>query len=371
MKTWEKLIEITELDEFAEAAFRGYNSLNRIQSRIFHTIYYTNGNILVCAPTGACKTNIAMISILHEALAAEVTSTFSHRLSPLNITVRELTGDMQLYKNELEETQMIVATPEKWDVITHKSSHMSLSMLVESTQTMIRIVGLSATLPNYLEQYIGISEQNFTAHIELQNEICYKKVSFSLGSLLCNFVESLRKGYQAMFISSLKDNLNAEVARGTVTNVKEACEWLGYTYLFIRMRLNPLVYGIGWDEVIDIFFCILQVVADPSLSLKQRVLIADAARALDKAKMMRFDEKKKNPTHSLEICFSVFRVIDMVAHSSEIENIVVRDEEQNELETLLYRSCGSIDTISLDSDAACISASLALIMLSHFIKFID
>ncbi|CAB4274440.1 unnamed protein product [Prunus armeniaca] len=93
-------------------------------------------------------------------------------------------------------------------------------------------------------------------------------------------------------------------------------------------------------------------------------------------------------------------VIDMVAHSSEIENIVVRDEEQNELETLvrsscplevkvlknmerypfsfrliyaqlLYRSRGSIDTFLLVSDAAYISASLALIMLSHFIKFID
>ena len=51
------------------------------------------------------------------------------------------------------------------------------------------------------------------------------------------------------FISSLKDNLNAEVALGTVTNVKEACAWLGYTYLFIRMRQNPLAYGIGWDEV--------------------------------------------------------------------------------------------------------------------------
>lgn len=55
------------------------------------------------------------------------------------------------------------------------------------------------------------------------------------------------------FISSLKDNLNAEVALGTVTNVKEACAWLGYTYLFIRMRLNPLTYGIGWDEVWCIF----------------------------------------------------------------------------------------------------------------------
>ncbi|KAJ6868680.1 hypothetical protein NC651_033685 [Populus alba x Populus x berolinensis] len=282
MKPGEKLIEIKELDDFAQAAFHGYKSLNRIQSWIFQTVYYTNENytfsiyLQVCAPTGAGKTNIAMISVLHEigqhfkdgylhkddfkivyvapmkALAAEVTSTFSHRLSPLNMTVRELTGDMQLSKSELEETQMIVTTPEKWDVITRKSSDMSLSMLVklliidevhllnddrgpviealvartlrqvESTQTMIRIVGLSATLPNYLEvaqflrvspetglfffdssyrpvplaqQYIGISEQNFAARNDLLNEICYKKV-----------VDSLKQGHQAMvFVHSRKD----------------------------------------------------------------------------------------------------------------------------------------------------------------------
>jgi activating signal cointegrator complex subunit 3 len=35
--------------------------------------------------------------------------------------VRELTGDMQLSKRELAETQMIVTTPEKWDVITRKA----------------------------------------------------------------------------------------------------------------------------------------------------------------------------------------------------------------------------------------------------------
>lgn len=34
--------------------------------------------------------------------------------------------------------------------------------------------------------------------------------------------------------------------------------------------------------------------ADPSLSLKQRALVSDAARSLDKAKMMRFDEKSGN-----------------------------------------------------------------------------
>lgn len=643
MKPGEKLIEIKELDDFAQAAFHGYKSLNRIQSWIFQTVYYTNENILVCAPTGAGKTNIAMISVLHEigqhfkdgylhkdefkivyvapmkALAAEVTSTFSHRLSPLNMTVRELTGDMQLSKSELEETQMIVTTPEKWDVITRKSSDMSLSMLVklliidevhllnddrgpviealvartlrqvESTQTMIRIVGLSATLPNYLEvaqflrvspetglfffdssyrpvplaqQYIGISEQNFAARKDLLNEICYKKVVDSLkqGHQAMVFVHSRKdtaktaeklvelarnnedvelfrndehpqfalfkkevmksrnkdlvelfgsgvgvhhagmlradrglterlfsggllkvlvctatlawgvnlpahtvviKGTQlydpkaggwrdlgmldvmqifgragrpqfdksgegiiitsheklayylrlltcqlpieSQFISSLKDNLNAEVALGTVTNVKEACAWLGYTYLFIRMRQNPLAYGIGWDEVIE----------DPSLSLKQRALVTDAARALDKAKMMRFDEKSGNfyctelgriASHfyiqysSVETYNELLRrhmndseVIDMVAHSSEFENIVVREEEQNELEMLLRSSCplevrggpsnkhgkisiliqlyisrGSIDTFSLVSDASYISASLARIMRALF-----
>jgi replicative superfamily II helicase len=54
---------------------------------------------------------------------------------------------------------------------------------------------------------------------------------------------------ESQFLGSLKDNLNAEVALGTVTNVREACAWLGYTYLFIRMKTNPLVYGIAWEEV--------------------------------------------------------------------------------------------------------------------------
>lgn len=41
-------------------------------------------------------------------------------------------------------------------------------------------------------------------------------------------------------------------------------------------------------------FAFWQVIADPALSLKQRALVTDAARALDKAKMMRFDEKSGN-----------------------------------------------------------------------------
>lgn len=84
----------------------------------------------------------------------------------------------------------------------------------------------------------------------------------SLSLSVSNFFFGVRNSYYlfpirfsfffVQFISSLKDNLNAEVALGTVTNVKEACAWLGYTYLFIRMKSNPLAYGIGWDEVIKI-----------------------------------------------------------------------------------------------------------------------
>ena len=45
--------------------------------------------------------------------------------------MRELTGDMQLTKKELAETQMIVTTPEKWDVITRKGGDVAIASLVK------------------------------------------------------------------------------------------------------------------------------------------------------------------------------------------------------------------------------------------------
>lgn len=46
------------------------------------------------------------------------------------IVVRELTGDMQLSKKELTETQVIVTTPEKWDVITRKGGDVAVAQAV-------------------------------------------------------------------------------------------------------------------------------------------------------------------------------------------------------------------------------------------------
>jgi len=32
---------------------------------------------------------------------------------------------------------------------------------------------------------------------------------------------------------------------GNINNVKQGVEWLGYTYLYIRMLRNPGLYNIG------------------------------------------------------------------------------------------------------------------------------
>ncbi|KAG6378847.1 Sec63-domain-containing protein [Boletus reticuloceps] len=218
----ERLIPVSELDELARGSFPGYTSLNRIQSIVYPTAYGSNENMLVCAPTGAGKTDVAMLTILRvldqhrsiiapgaplrtsinrdsfkiiyvapmKALASEIVQKFSRRLKWLSILVRELTGDMQLTKAEIAETQIIVTTPEKWDVVTRKptgegelASRLKLLIIdevhllneargavietivartlrqVESSQSVIRIVGLSATLPNYIDvaEFLSVS----------------------------------------------------------------------------------------------------------------------------------------------------------------------------------------------------------------------
>ncbi len=587
----EKKVFIEELPEWAQAAFEGYTALNRIQSRIFTTAFTSNENMLVCAPTGAGKTNIAMISVLREvaqnmvgdtinrndfkivyvapmkALAAEVTASFSKRLAPLGLSVRELTGDMQLSKKEMGETQMIVTTPEKWDVITRKGGEVSVAASVrlliidevhllndergpvietlvarttrqvETTQSMIRIVGLSATLPNYKDvatflgvnhatglfyfdasyrpvplqtSFAGVSERNFLARSALMDEICHNKV-----------VEAVKRGHQAMvfvhsrkdtgktarmlalkaqqngdtalfdcseepgfphaskdikksrnkevqevfengvglhhagmlradrnlmerlfgsgclkvlcctatlawgvnlpahtviikgtqlynpqkggftdlgmldvqqifgragrpqfqdsgealiitthdklahylgmlthavpiesqFVAGLVDHLNAEIVLGTVTNIREAVAWLGYTYLYVRMRQNPLPYAISWEEL----------ASDHSLEGHRRKLIHEAARELERAKMARFDERSGNlyvtelgrvASHyyirqaSIEVYNELLKphmttedILSMIAKSSEFENLAVRDEELIELDGLARSAC--------------------------------
>ncbi|KAI9505837.1 Sec63 Brl domain-containing protein [Coemansia spiralis] len=606
----EQPVMIEDMDPLCSYTFRKYSSLNRIQSIIYPTAYGTNENILLSAPTGAGKTDVALLTILRtisqycspepktmgywgsasdkpkitvaksefkivyiapmKALAAEVVEKYQSRLKWLGIQCRELTGDMQLTKAEINATQIIVTTPEKWDVVTRKSSgdmelvdRVKLLIVdeihllnedrgsvietliartqrqVESRQSMIRLVGLSATLPNYVDvsNFLGVNphkglfyfdsgfrpvplEQHFVgvhgkpgtqAANRLLNRVCYERVQrlVAQGNQVMVFVharkdtvktaqalrelavadgyldqfapsmdspashrlaERARKshnrelkdlfkdgfsihhagmlrsdrnlveemfakglvrvlcctstlawgvnlpayavvikgtqvydsqkgafvdlsildvlqifgragrpqyeshgvGYiltthdrlahyvsaitmqhpiESKFASNLIDNLNAEITLGTVTNVDEGVAWLGYTYMFIRMQKNPLVYGLTGDELVD----------DPFLGQRRSELITNAAKELNRLQMIVFDPENGFMAakdlgrisssyylrhESVEAFNQTMRPrmteadgIALLCLSKEFDQIRVRDTEEKELKRLLASSC--------------------------------
>ncbi|MCJ1277955.1 hypothetical protein MMC21_005769 [Puttea exsequens] len=590
-----KLVELSEMDGLCRRTFKGYTKLNRMQSLVYPVAYRTIENMLICAPTGAGKTDAAMLTILNtishnvtpnpaeepeasdfivdaedfkiiyvapmKALAAEITEKLGRRLAWLGIQVREYTGDMHLTKKEIVQTQIIVTTPEKWDVVTRKSTgdtelvqkvrlliidevHMlhdergavleslvaRTERQVESTQSLIRIVGLSATLPNYvdvadflkvnrmaglfyfdasfrpvpLEQhFIGVkgkpgtktsrdnidqtvfekvkdmlqhkhqimvfvhsrkdtvntartfiqmaqdqqcqelfdcsqvegfsnairdlkstkgrelrelvprgfgthhagmprSDRNRVEQLFAQghiNVLCCtatlawgvnlpaaaviikgtqlysaqegKFVDLSILNVLQIFGRAGRPQFQATgigfictthdkldhylsaithqqpiesrFSRKLVDNLNAEIALGTVTSVPEAIQWLGYSFLFVRMRHNPLTYGIDWAEIRD----------DPQLVQRRRKLIIDAARILQQSQMVIFNEiteelrakdvgRIASQYYVLQTSIEIFNtmmspkaseadVLKMISMSGEFDQIQSRDNESKEL----------------------------------------
>jgi len=272
----EKLIAIDSLPKYAQAAFSGFKTLNRVQSKLSKTALESDENILLCAPTGAGKTNVALLCMLKEigkhintdgtikldsfkiiyiapmkSLVQEMVGNFGKRLASYGIKVAELTGDHQLCKEEINATQVIVCTPEKWDIITRKGGEKTYTQLVrliimdeihmlhdgrgpvlesivartirsiETTQEDVRLVGLSATLPNYEDvatflrvdpakglfyfdnsfrpvpleqQYIGITEKKPLKRFQVMNEIVYEKV-----------VENAGKNQVLVFVHSRKE----------------------------------------------------------------------------------------------------------------------------------------------------------------------
>ncbi|CDJ40308.1 sec63 domain-containing DEAD/DEAH box helicase, putative [Eimeria tenella] len=256
------LLSVSSMPEWSQPAFAGIgvDRLNALQSKVYDIAFNAyEENVLLCAPTGAGKTNVAMLAMLNvigqyrnattgaidlkgfkiiyispmKALVAEQVQAFSQRLQPFGISVRELTGDANLTREKIEETQVIVTTPEKWDIITRKAGERAYTQLVrlviideihllhdtrgpvleaivartirqiEMSQEHIRLVGLSATLPNYedvavflrvkperglfvfgnhyrpvpLKQtYIGIKDKKAIRRYNTMNDVTYEKV---------------------------------------------------------------------------------------------------------------------------------------------------------------------------------------------------
>jgi pre-mRNA-splicing helicase BRR2 len=581
----------SELPEWARQGFGTSKELNRIQTRCFPTAFNDDDNMLICAPTGSGKTNVAMLAMLREigknrnpetgeimlddfkiiyiaplkALVQEQVGNFGKRLEPYGIKVSELTGDRQLTKQQIADTQIIVTTPEKWDVITRKATEMSYTNLVrliiideihllhddrgpvlesivsrtirriEQTGDPVRLVGLSATLPNYRDvasflrvdpihglfhfdgsyrpcplrqEFIGVTDKKAIKQLKTMNDVCYTKVIEQVGTnkqqmlifvhsrketaktakyirdkalemetigqiirsdaasrevltteaegvvdrdlkdlmpygfgihhagmsradrtsvedlfadgmlqvLVCTAtlawgvnlpahtvvikgtqIYSPEKGswvelspqdvlqmlgragrpqydtfgegiiittqtemqyylsllnqqlpIESQFISKLADNLNAEVVLGNIKSRDDGVEWLGYTYLFVRMLRSPGLYSVG-AEYED----------DEALEQKRVDLIHSAATVLEKSSLVKYEKKtgKLQPTelgriashyyithnsmltynHHIQSMITPIELFRVFALSDEFKYIPVRQDEKLELAKLVGR----------------------------------
>lgn len=146
----------------------------------------------------------------------------------------------------------------------------------------------------------------------------------------------------------MNDALNAEISLGTVSNINDAVQWLGYTYLFVRIRRNPMAYGVAF-RVIWLFQDIYNhlsgmllgdVVEDPGLGVKRNQLVTNAVRRLVEARMVNWNSstgtlkttdlggiaaKYYIRIASIEIFNEKFRpkmseadVLTMLSHSTEV-----------------------------------------------------
>ncbi|THH33662.1 hypothetical protein EUX98_g543 [Antrodiella citrinella] len=282
-KLHERLIQVSELDPLASGSFP-------VKFPFAWTVLCL---LMVGAPTGAGKTDVAMLAVLRvldqhrsssetgaplastihrdafkivyvapmKALASEITRKLGKRLNWLSIKVRELTGDMQLTKSEIAETQIIVTTPEKWDVVTRKptgegelASKVKLLIIdevhllndergavietivartlrqVESSQSVIRIIGLSATLPNYVDvsDFLSVNRQTGLFYFDssfrpVPLEQHFIGIKGKPGSPLARknldkvayekVAELVREGHQVMvFVHSRKDTVKTAMA---------------------------------------------------------------------------------------------------------------------------------------------------------------
>ncbi|KAG8221998.1 hypothetical protein J437_LFUL003378 [Ladona fulva] len=272
----ETLTPIEKLPKYAQPVFEDFKTLNRIQSRLQKAALESDENLLLCAPTGAGKTNVALLTMMREigkhinpdgtinadefkiiyvapmrSLVQEMVGNFSKRLSSYNLTVSELTGDHQLTREQIQATQVIdeihLLHDERGPVLEALVARTIRS--VETTQEEVRLVGLSATLPNYQDvatflrvkhetglfyfdnsfrpvpleqQYIGVTEKKALKRFQVMNEIVYEKVMEHAGrNQVLVFVHSRKEtGKTARAIRDMcleKDTLGQFLREGSAS----------------------------------------------------------------------------------------------------------------------------------------------------------
>lgn len=150
-------------------------------------------------------------------------------------------------------------------------------------------------------------------------------------------------------ITNLPDNLNAEIVLGTISNIKDAVNWLAYTYLYVRMLKNPTLYGIPIDEITN----------DKFLLQRRTDLVHSAALILDKHGLVKYDKKTgvfqvtqlgrvashyyikygsmSTYNENLKPHIGMIDLFRLFSFSSEFKQIPIREEEKQEIAKLMVK----------------------------------
>ncbi|CAA3010416.1 D -box ATP-dependent RNA helicase D 12-like [Olea europaea subsp. europaea] len=341
LATGEKLVKISDMPDWAQPAFEGMRKLNRVQSKVYETALFSAENILLCAPTGSGKTNVAMLTILQQlalnmnddgtidhskykivyvapmkALVAEVVGNLSNCLQKYGVNVKGLSGDQTLRKSgDRTDTQLVKLLIIDEIHLLHDNRGPVLESIVartvrqvETTKDHIRLVGLSATLPNYEDvavflrvkldkgllhfdnsyrpvplawRYIGITVKKPLLRFQLMNDVCYEKVISVAG-----------KHQVLIFVHSRKETVKiARAIRDTALANDTLSKFLKEDSASRKVLQNPteLVKSSDLKDLLPYGFAIhhagmvrtdREIVEDPFTDNHIQVLVSTATLAL-------------------------------------------------------------------------------------------
>ncbi|XP_040912221.1 probable ATP-dependent DNA helicase HFM1 [Toxotes jaculatrix] len=147
----EVLRPVSEIPSRFRSVFNEFPFFNYVQSKALDDVLYTGKNFVACAPTGSGKTvlfELAIIRLLMEtsepwrdvkavymapikALCSQCFENWKKKFGPLGLSCKELTGDTEIDDFfEIQDSHIILTTPEKWDSMTRKWKDNSLLQLV-------------------------------------------------------------------------------------------------------------------------------------------------------------------------------------------------------------------------------------------------
>ncbi|XP_068425051.1 probable ATP-dependent DNA helicase HFM1 [Clinocottus analis] len=142
---------VSEIPAKFRSVFKEFPFFNYVQSQALDDVLYTGKNFVACAPTGSGKTVLFELAIIHllmetsepwrdvkavymapiKALCSQCFESWKQKFGPLGLNCKELTGDTEIDDFfEIQDSHIILTTPEKWDSLTRKWKDNCLLQLV-------------------------------------------------------------------------------------------------------------------------------------------------------------------------------------------------------------------------------------------------